>query len=366
MAKASTTTVIDTVGQVVPYTFTVTNTGFADRARRDRHRRGHRSRHRRPAVRHRLPGHHAGPGRVDHLHRGLHREPGRSGLRTGVVADTATAHAIDPTERRRSAPSAPSIPTAPAPSLAVVKSASPTTVAAAGDPVDVLVPGHQHRQRHPSGVAVTDTLAAPAGPGPLTVTCPATTLPAAGSTTCTATVHRHPGRHRHRRDHNTATVAGTTRPTRRSPPTRRWPRSRSRRRPRLTVVKASTTTVIDTVGQVVPYTFTVTNNGSQTLHGVTVTDAITAPGTAGQLPAIACPDTTLAPAASTICTADYTVSQADLDSHRRGRRHRHRARHGPAGQRPSTRHRRRTRSRPPRRGADRAQDGRPDHRHRGR
>ena len=41
---------------------------------------------------------------------------------------------------------------------------------------------------------------------------------------------------------------------------------------------------------------------------------MTAPGTGDQLSAITCPETTLAPTGSTACTADYTVSQADLDS----------------------------------------------------
>ena len=41
--------------------------------------------------------------------------------------------------------------------------------------------------------------------------------------------------------------------------------------PALNVVKTSTTTSITAAGQVVPYTFTVTNTGNMTLTGVTVT-----------------------------------------------------------------------------------------------
>ena len=42
--------------------------------------------------------------------------------------------------------------------------------------------------------------------------------------------------------------------------------------PALAVVKTSTTIAITAAGQVVPYTFTVTNTGNLTLTGVTVTD----------------------------------------------------------------------------------------------
>ena len=83
----------------------------------------------------------------------------------------------------------------------------------------------------------------------------------------------------------------------------------------LSVETSSTTTAIDDGGQVVPYTFTVTNNGTQTLHGVTVTDEISAPGTGGQLSAITCRRHRRWPRPRRpTCTADYTVSQADLDS----------------------------------------------------
>ena len=52
----------------------------------------------------------------------------------------------------------------------------------------------------------------------------------------------------------------------------------------------------------------VTNTGNVTLTAVGVTDPL--PG----LSAVTCPVATLAPAASTTCTATYTVTQADLDA----------------------------------------------------
>ena len=82
--------------------------------------------------------------------------------------------------------------------------------------------------------------------------------------------------------------------------------------PTLTVVKASTAAVITSVGQVVPYTFLVTNSGTSTLNNITVTDTQTAPSLNGSLSAISCPSSTLAAGAHETCTASYTVTAADV------------------------------------------------------
>ena len=65
-------------------------------------------------------------------------------------------------------------------------------------------------------------------------------------------------------------------------------------------------------GESVAYEFVVTNTGNVTLTAITVTDVLTAP--AGPALTVVCPVTTLAPAASTTCTATYTVTQADVDA----------------------------------------------------
>ena len=77
--------------------------------------------------------------------------------------------------------------------------------------------------------------------------------------------------------------------------------------PALTLVKSATPTSYDHVGQVISYSYLVTNTGNVTLPGqFTVTDdklTVTCPATA-----------TLAPGASITCTASHTVIQADLDA----------------------------------------------------
>jgi large repetitive protein len=83
--------------------------------------------------------------------------------------------------------------------------------------------------------------------------------------------------------------------------------------PSLTIAKTANTAGPLTVGQVVTYSFLVTNNGNVTITGVAIqetafngtggTGAITPTGGAS----------TLAPGATTTFTANYTVTQADID-----------------------------------------------------
>lgn len=74
--------------------------------------------------------------------------------------------------------------------------------------------------------------------------------------------------------------------------------------------KAATPASVDHAGQELTYTFTVTNTGNSTLTNIAVSDPH--PG----LSAISCPVTTLAPKASTTCTATYTATQDDIDAAR--------------------------------------------------
>lgn len=58
------------------------------------------------------------------------------------------------------------------------------------------------------------------------------------------------------------------------------------------------------VGSVITYTFTVTNNGTVPVHGVTVVD--------NKIGAVSCPATTVAKGTSMSCIARYTVTAADV------------------------------------------------------
>jgi uncharacterized repeat protein (TIGR01451 family) len=77
----------------------------------------------------------------------------------------------------------------------------------------------------------------------------------------------------------------------------------------LTIDKTSTTASITAAGQVVPYSYLVTNTGNVTLTGITVTDPnIDTP------PGMSCPSTTLAVGAHMTCTAQHTVTQTEFNA----------------------------------------------------
>ncbi|HYH48806.1 MAG TPA: hypothetical protein VEG38_04590 [Acidimicrobiia bacterium] len=76
--------------------------------------------------------------------------------------------------------------------------------------------------------------------------------------------------------------------------------------PAVTIVKSTPATTFSSVGQQIPYTFTVTNVGNVTLDGIVVTDP-----KVGQ---VNCPSRRLASTSTRTCTASYTVKQADLDA----------------------------------------------------
>ena len=78
-------------------------------------------------------------------------------------------------------------------------------------------------------------------------------------------------------------------------------------RPGLTLVKTASPTTYDAVGDVISYSYLLTNSGNVTLVGpFTVTD---------DKATVTCPATpTLAPLAFITCTASYTITQADLNA----------------------------------------------------
>jgi uncharacterized repeat protein (TIGR01451 family) len=80
----------------------------------------------------------------------------------------------------------------------------------------------------------------------------------------------------------------------------------------LTVTKSASPTSVSAVGDIVTYTFHVTNTGNVPLSGVTI-DEGSFTGT-GMPPVVTCPPDTVPPAASVDCTATYTDTQADIDA----------------------------------------------------
>ncbi|HET6498021.1 MAG TPA: hypothetical protein VFH17_03100, partial [Coriobacteriia bacterium] len=82
-------------------------------------------------------------------------------------------------------------------------------------------------------------------------------------------------------------------------------------RPALSLVKTAAPVTYDAIGDVITYTYTLTNSGNVTLSGpFTVTDDKPTTSRVGAVPV---PDV-LAPSASATFTATYTITQADLDA----------------------------------------------------
>ena len=78
-------------------------------------------------------------------------------------------------------------------------------------------------------------------------------------------------------------------------------------------MKTATPTTITAAGQLISYSFLVTNTGTVTLTDPVVNE--TAFSGTGTAPAVACPPgTTLAPNATVTCTASYTATQADVNA----------------------------------------------------
>ncbi|HLY34690.1 MAG TPA: hypothetical protein VKQ07_09165 [Jatrophihabitantaceae bacterium] len=81
--------------------------------------------------------------------------------------------------------------------------------------------------------------------------------------------------------------------------------------PALTVVKSAAQQSVTAAGDVVDYSFVVTNTGNVTLDAISVVDAQTSPA-AALTSGPTCPQNALSPGTSETCTATYTVSAADI------------------------------------------------------
>jgi choice-of-anchor A domain-containing protein/uncharacterized repeat protein (TIGR01451 family) len=314
--KSSTTTVITTVGQQVPYSYFVQNTGGLTLT----------------AVNvtdiQTPPSSNANLGPIVCPLTTL--APGASttcvatytvtqaDLDHGSVSDTAVAHGTPPTGPViDSPPDSLSVPAnAAVPDIAVLKSSATLFITGVGQqvPYDFFVMNTGGVTL--TNVAVTDVQTAPSSNLNLSpIVCPVTTLAPGASTTCTATYTTTQADLDNDGVADVASAHGTppTGPVLDSPPDGLTIPATGLVA-EVTVAKMSTTTAITTVGQAVPYQFLVANTGNVTLTNVTVTDVQTAPSLNVNLGPIVCPLTTLEPGQSTICTATYTVTQADLDN----------------------------------------------------
>jgi uncharacterized repeat protein (TIGR01451 family) len=218
-------------------------------------------------------------------------------VKLGRITNTGTARAASPAGVPEVASSTDVVPEA---RIAVVKSASVPSFSAPGVAITYKYLVTNTGNISLSTVGVTDPM-----PGLSEVTCPAPTLAPGASETCTATYKTTQADVDRGGVTNTGTAAGTPR----TPPivtatsTVTVPSTRT---PSMSLAKSASIAAFTTAGTKVTYSYLVTNTGNVTISGVKVVDPM--PG----LSTIVCPSTTLAPAASETCTATYTTTQADV------------------------------------------------------
>jgi uncharacterized repeat protein (TIGR01451 family) len=208
----------------------------------------------------------------------------------------ATGVAPDGTRVRASAPL--SIPAVHQPAISIVKTASVDSFSAAGTPVTYyyLVSNNGNVTLDP--VTVTDRRGLP-------VSCPQDALAPTGEMTCTAHYVTT------QRDVNRGSIANTGDVTGRTPTGADETDQDSLdipavHEPEIAIAKTASATGFTTAGQLITYSYLVTNTGNVTLHGLTVTDSRGLP--------LSCPRTRLAVAQAMTCTARYLTTQADANA----------------------------------------------------
>ncbi|HEY4331511.1 MAG TPA: hypothetical protein VGM78_03030, partial [Ilumatobacteraceae bacterium] len=321
VVKSANPTIATTVGDIVAYTFVVTNTGnvtlsnvsvvdtFTAPAG--------------PALTITCPGTTltaAGTGATSTMTCTASHTVTAAEITNGVIGNSATASGTPPVGAAvTSAPSTATVVTTVVPALTVTKTASPTTVTHIGDTVAYTFVVANAHDTTLTGVSVVDAFTAPAGPA-LTVNCPATSLTASGTgatstMTCTATYVATAADFDTGAIVNTATASGLDPAgvSLSSPPASAT--VAATQVAGLGIIKSANPTSIGTVGSTVGYSFVVTNTGNVTLTGVSIADTFTSP--AGPALSISCPATSLTAAGTGVsstmtCTATYTSTSSDF------------------------------------------------------
>jgi uncharacterized repeat protein (TIGR01451 family) len=232
----------------------------------------------------------------------------------GSIHNTATATGIPPANLppTTSTPSEVTVLIPAAPGITLEKSADPTTVHAAGDPVTYRFVVGNSGNVTLTDLSVRETAFSGTGTPPV-VNCPVTTLAPGASTTCTASYSVTQADIDAGTITNSATATGTS-PTGAPVTDTATAVVNAPSAPALTLVKSASPNdkASFVVGRRITYSFAVTNTGNVTLADVHV-DEGTFTGH-GSMSPITCPITTLAPGVATTCTATYTVTQADVDA----------------------------------------------------
>ena len=183
------------------------------------------------------------------------------------------------------------------PAIGIAKSASVSSFSRAGTPItyyfDVVNSGNVTLHE----IYVTDTRLGK-------ITCPQTTLAAGASMRCQATLVTTQA------DVDRGFIANSAKVTGFSPTEQKVTHNdqltiKAVHRPAISIAKSASISSFSTAGTLVTYRYTVTNTGNVTLRGVSVTDSL------GMR--VTCPLTTLVPGQAMQCTATRRITQADVN-----------------------------------------------------
>jgi uncharacterized repeat protein (TIGR01451 family) len=201
-----------------------------------------------------------------------------------------------------------------APSLTLAKSASPTTVTAAGDVITYTFHVTNTGNVTLSTITVDETAFSGTGIPP-SASCPTAPLPPGQSIDCTGTyIVTQADLDAGVDIANAATATGTP-PGNLTPPVSA-PSDATvavTQSPALTIAKSASPATVTAAGQMVTFTFHVTNTGNVTLSTITIKEGAFSGIGALSMPTCAAGAASLAPGHSVDCTATYTVTQADID-----------------------------------------------------
>jgi uncharacterized repeat protein (TIGR01451 family) len=229
----------------------------------------------------------------------------------GLIVDQATSSGLPPSGGALEGTSnAVTVTAVQDPALTLGKTATPTTVSAAGTTV-----GYEFLVTNTGNVTLSsidiDELTFTGSDGAPVITCPAGDLAPTDDVTCTATYTVTQDDMDAGSIENTATATGDL-----NGETVTSPSSSATvtvlQDPSLDLQKTATPGQVGSAGQAVTYSFLITNDGNVTIDAITVSEtAFTGTGVLGP---VDCPTTSLAPGNDVTCTAAYTVTQDDIDA----------------------------------------------------
>jgi uncharacterized repeat protein (TIGR01451 family) len=184
------------------------------------------------------------------------------------------------------------------PALSIVKSSTATTAPPVGGDLPYTFVVTNVGNVTATDIAVTDPTTGP-------VSCATAALAPAASATCTSTHIVTQTDIDRGVITNTATATGTASDgSAIAPATSNTVTIPTGRSIALNIVKSAASRQVTGAGQLIAYSFVVTNTGNVTVHDMVITDA--------KVPAVTCPQTSLVAGAAMTCTATYTTTADDV------------------------------------------------------